>query len=74
MATYAVNILNPKADELLRNLADLKLISISETTEKPITKLQNFLQKMRTDDAPSLEEIAKEVEIVRAERYAKNSY
>ena len=33
MATYEVNVLNPKADRLLQDLADLKLISLTETSE-----------------------------------------
>lgn len=33
MMTYQVNILNPKAEKLLRDLAELELISISETSE-----------------------------------------
>ena len=30
MTTYQVNILNPKAEKLLRNLAELELISLSK--------------------------------------------
>ncbi len=71
MATYQVNILNPKAVRLLKDLADLKLISISETTAD---SFQSAVERIRSSvgkGVPTLEEITKEVEAVRAERYAR---
>ncbi|MDR6559980.1 MULTISPECIES: hypothetical protein [unclassified Arcicella] len=45
MQTYSVEILNPKAYKLLKNLADLKLISFKE--EKPSKKeLTDFQKKL----------------------------
>jgi hypothetical protein len=72
MTTYQVNILNPKADKLLKNLADLQLISISKTSSEPFLSIVNKLRDKAAANPPTLEEINREVEIVRAERYAKN--
>ncbi|SFS30630.1 hypothetical protein SAMN05216365_101175 [Porphyromonadaceae bacterium NLAE-zl-C104] len=36
MKTVKIDILNPRAEELLRNLADLQLINISESEENVI--------------------------------------
>lgn len=65
-----INILNPKAVKLLKNLAELDLISIKEEPQKGFA---DVLKKLRSnaDSAPSLEEITEEVEKVRAKRYAK---
>ncbi len=70
MASIRVDILNPKAAKLLKNLADLNLISIQET---PRNGFAGILKKLRakSKSAPSLEEITKEVELVRGKRYAK---
>ena len=107
MTTYQVNILNPKAEKLLKDLADLGLISLSseeipyeklaaenetyanepsiaygqvsaqkqsnmrltQATEDPFLALLNKIRKKAEDDAPTMEEITREVEIVRAERH-----
>lgn len=75
MNTIRIEILNPKAGKLLKNLADLNLIAIKN---KPKTKsgFASILKKMRSKatSAPTLEEITKEVEIVRAKRYEKNNH
>ncbi len=42
-----VNILNPKAVELLKNFADLNLISIQETGNDNFLKVINFGQKLK---------------------------
>ncbi|MBN9312384.1 MAG: hypothetical protein BGO40_13715 [Chryseobacterium sp. 39-10] len=65
-----IDILNPKAVKLLKNLAELDLISIKEDSKKGFTEV---LKKLRSNSksAPSLEEITNEVEKVRARRYAK---
>jgi hypothetical protein len=72
MNTIKVDILNPKVEKLLKNLADLKLIAIQET---PKNSFAPVLKKLRSKSktAPSLAEITKEVEIVRAKRYAKKN-
>lgn len=49
MQSYSVDILHPKALNLLRGLADLKLISLKENISKPVniqaTPLQELLLK-----------------------------
>ncbi len=70
MNTVRVNILNPKASRLLRDLADLNLISIQDSSKNGFKSL---LKKLRSNSksTPSFEEITKEVEIVRARRFEK---
>ncbi len=72
MKTYQIDLLNPKAARLLQDLADLKLISIKETKKQDFIDIVTKLRKKASSNVPSLEEITKEVELVRAERYAKN--
>lgn len=73
MTTYQVNILNPKAVKLLHDLADLDLISITETPHQDnFLNVVNKLRTKATDNPPSLEDITKEVQSVRAKRYAGN--
>ena len=72
MVTFQVDILNPKATKLLRDLADLDLISIKRTKEDGFLKAVGKIRKRAADNAPSLEEITIEVESVRAKRYAKS--
>ena len=71
METIKVDILNPKAKSILKNLADLNLIRIKITREK--SELKNLLAKLRINqnESPSLEEITSEVELVRKNRYEK---
>ena len=72
--TYQVDILNPKADKLLQDLADLKLISISKPSSDPfLTVVKRIRKKAATSKTPTLEEITKEVENVRAKRYASKN-
>lgn len=66
-----VDILNPKAGKLLQDLADMNLISIKETTDDNFLKVVKQLRKKAEKNPPSLEDITKEVELVRAKRYAK---
>ena len=72
METLKIDILDPKAKNLLENLADLKLISI-QTVKNSSQDFTRLLQRLRrnSDKAPSLKEIAKEVETVRQKRYGK---
>ena len=71
METIRIDILNPKAKALLNDLADLDLIRIKK--EKVKSEFKELLEKFRTNsnDAPSLDEIATEVETVRKARYEK---
>ncbi len=72
--TYQVDILNPKADKLLQDLADLKLISISKTSNDPfMTVVKRLRKKAAATKTPTLKEITKEVERVRAKRYASKN-
>ncbi|PSL03375.1 hypothetical protein [Cecembia rubra] len=71
METIRIDILNPKAKALLKDLANLDLIRIrKEDSENAFSEvLKKF--RSRSDEAPSLEEITKEVEAVRKARYEK---
>jgi hypothetical protein len=70
MGTYQIEIIDPKAKALLGDLANQNLITIHPLEPKKLFK--RLLDTMRSagDDVPSLEEIAKEVDLVRLERYA----
>ena len=71
MEAITIEIINPKAKQLIKDLADMKLINISKSTTK-ISDFKKILSKLRSssDSIPSLDEITKEVETVRAKRYA----
>ncbi len=72
MASLQVDILNPKAGKLLKDLADLNLISIREIkSNDSFLKIVKGIRAKAKDNPPSLDEITKEVESVRAKRYAK---
>jgi hypothetical protein len=70
METIRIDILNPKAKTLLKNLADLNLIKINKDRKSDFSAL---LKKLRTKskDEISLDEITEEVEEVRKSRYEK---
>lgn len=70
MNTLQVDILNPKAVKLLKDLADLNLIAIRDTSKNGFATV---LKKLRSKakSAPTLDEITNEVELVRSKRYAK---
>jgi hypothetical protein len=74
METIQVDILNPKARKLLKDLAELNLISIREPSQDGLLKIVNKIRAkaLKDPNPPTLEEITKEVELVRAERYAKS--
>lgn len=71
MESLRIEIVNPKAKNIIKNLADMDLIRIKK--EKVKNEFAELLAKMRrnSDQAPSLEEITKEVESVRKSRYGK---
>jgi hypothetical protein len=64
MNTMRVDILNPKAARLLKDLADLNLIAIQDTSKNGFASV---LKKLRSKakSAPTLDEITNEVELVR---------
>ena len=70
MEPLKIEILNPKALQLIKGMQDLKLIKISD---EPVSAVKAYLKKMRRNSstAPSLDEITKLVDEVRAKRYAK---
>lgn len=71
METFRIDIINPKAKRLIKDLADMNLIKIRK--EKVNPEFTELLDKLRSqsESAPSLDEITKEVESVRASRYEK---
>ena len=71
MNTVQVDILNPKAGKLLQDLADMNLISITDVANDSFLKVVKQLRKKAQRNPPALEDITKEVELVRAKRYAK---
>ena len=70
METVKVDILNPKARKLLKDLADLDLIAIRKSTG---SEFSNVLKRIRSKSktVPGPEEIAVEVEAVRSRRKIK---
>ncbi|HAH55774.1 MAG TPA: hypothetical protein DCM02_10985 [Flavobacterium sp.] len=69
METLTIDIINPRAKKLLIELMAMDLIKIRKKTTKP--SLETILSKTRkySNGALSLEEITKEVEIVRQKMY-----
>ena len=71
METFRIEIINPKDKNLIKNLVDMDLIRIKKDKGKSeFAELLTRLRK-RSDKAPTLEEITKEVELVRRTRYEK---
>ncbi|MBS1753348.1 MAG: hypothetical protein R2765_07165 [Ferruginibacter sp.] len=70
MEALKIEILNPKALQLIKGMQDLKLIKVSD---EPVSSLKSYLKKMRqsASEVPSLDAITKIVDEVRAKRYAK---
>ena len=68
MEAISVQIINPRAKMLLRNLEAMNLIQI-----KKQPSLATMLAKLRRNEdlLPSLEDITREVEIVRQSRYER---
>ena len=71
MKTIELIILNPKANVILKDMVKKNWITIQKPSK---STLQSVLNKLRSNakTAPSLKEITKEVELVRAKRYAKS--
>lgn len=70
METLRIDIVNPKAKRIIKNLAELNLINIRD--KDPIKSFEVLLNKLRTKGKGiSLAEITKEVESVRSKRYGK---
>lgn len=71
MNRIEVDIINPKADKLLRDLADMDLISIRDIADDGFSKLVKKIRSRAQINPPTMDDITREVEIVRAKRYAK---
>ena len=68
-----IDILNPKAGKLLKDLADLDLIAIRNTSnDDGFLKLVNKFRAKAKNKPPTMEQITKEVEFVRTARYARS--
>lgn len=69
MATLLIDILDPKAAALLKDLEEMEMISIQNPVESGFASV---LKKLRSnsDSTPTLEEITAEVESERKKRYA----
>lgn len=65
-----IEIINPKATRLLRDLEDLKLISIAQASSNSFSSVIKKLRS-KASSSPTLEEISKEVESVRLKRFSK---
>lgn len=70
MDTMTIDILNPKAAKLIKDLAELNLISIKNQSKNSFTHVLGKIRSKATS-APSLEDITKEVEIIRTKRHEK---
>ena len=70
MTTMRIEILNPKAARLLKDLADLNLIAIQDNSTNGFASVLKKLRS-KSKSAPTLDEITAEVELVRSKRYAK---
>jgi len=70
MSTLQVDILNPKAGKLLKDLASLGLIEIKPMADDGFLKAIEKIRAKAKGNVPSLDEITAEVELVRSKRYA----
>ncbi|WP_026630504.1 hypothetical protein [Dyadobacter alkalitolerans] len=70
MTTLRINILNPKATKLLKDLADLNLIAIEKPRNAGFASLLKRLRS-KNKSVPNMDEITREVEMVRSKRYEK---
>lgn len=71
METLSIDLINPKARNLLNDLEELNLIKIN--FDNNANDFQNLLNKLRSKGLAPLndEEIQAEVRIVRKQRYGK---
>lgn len=73
MTVITVELIDPRVKALLEDLAKMNLIKIREE-EVPSKRLSSLLSKLRSkeEEAPGMEEITKEVELVRTQRKKSN--
>jgi hypothetical protein len=70
MNTMRIDILNPKATRLLKDLEDLNLIAIQDISKNGFASVLKKLRS-KSKSAPTFDEITSEVELIRSKRYAK---
>ena len=70
MKTIELNILNPRANVILKDMVKKNWITIQKPSKSTLQSVLNNLRS-KAKTAPSLKEITKEVELVRAKRYTK---
>ena len=70
MNTMRVDIINPKALRLLKDLADMNLIAIQDSSKNGFASVLKKL-RLKAKTPPTFDEITKEVELVRQKRYEK---
>ena len=72
MEYIEIAIINPKAKKLIDDLVSLNLIKITEKGDKK-KEFKRLLNKFRSvkGKKPTMDEITKEVEIVRKKRHAE---
>jgi hypothetical protein len=70
MESITINIINPKAIKLLKDLEELGLISINRSES---LTFKEVLTKIRDNsvEPPDLDEITREVEAIRTKRYGE---
>ena len=73
MTVIKIELLDPRVKALLEDLAKMNLIKIREE-EAPQKRFSALLSKLRSkeQETPGLEEITKEVELVRSKRKKSN--
>lgn len=70
METMRIDIINPKAKKIIKDLADLNLINIRD--KDPMKSFEEVLTRLRSKSKGiTMDEITKEVEFVRSKRYGK---
>ena len=69
METVKINILNPKAKNLLQTLADLKLIAFEKPTSLNFAEIVKKIKNNGSNINIDLDEITQEVENIRTNRY-----
>lgn len=70
MNTLQIDIINPKANRLLEDLADLNLISIRKNSDDAFLKVIKRIRAKGVKSKISIAEIGNEIEFIREKRYA----
>ena len=73
MTVLNIELVDPRAKNLLEELAKLNLIRIQEETKPSLSSIARRIRKRAAEKAMTEEEIMEEVEKVRAAQYKKNA-